>query len=78
MSRFMHCLNVVSFSHSYIYFNFIYVDELMFSDIAKHCVPKCFLEEWCILHVLHQSDPKKKVLLAFHSNTQTQKTAPKC
>ena len=48
VKRFMACLNVVPFSLSYIFLILCMLTNWCFSDKATHCVPKCFLEEWCI------------------------------
>ena len=66
----MHCLNVVSFSHSYIYFNFIYVDELMFSDIANTASQNVFWKNGVYCMFFIKVIQRKRCYLRF---TQTLK-----
>ena len=70
----MHCLNVVSFSHSYIYFNFIYVDELMFSDIANTASQNVFWKNGVYCMFFIKVIQRKWCHLRF---TQTQKNSTK-
>ena len=73
--RFMHCLNVVPFSLSYIFFNFMYVNELMFFRHSKTLRPKMFFGRMVYIACSSSKWPKVNCVTCVsfkHSNTKKQ------